>query len=1116
MEADRLKLSSGKNVGGGISVFIYLILFLAFILMIFVSYEVRLVLRQEIMDDQQKNFDSGVIIYRNELVNDLKLIDNILFSIRGLFGSSETVTKAEFDKYVDTLRIYQEYPSLVTIGYLKSVPPDQLAAFEKEQRKVIPNFSVFPGGKFDENYVLIYEKPRQGVQSVIGFNPANDIVRKEILDSARDSGESRITPPIMSVSAPGKQAFLVVLPIYRNGAPIATVEERREALDGFAITLFLKDQMLSDLLGRATVGGTDLEIFGGADFNSKNLLFDTEPSSLEILSNNPATLSKKMTIPVLGQTWSLYFTYHPMQEFTMAQNVLPNMVFGFGVILALFILVLLLDLVGTQNRARSIAGKLTSDLSKFKLAVESSTSHIIITDTEGKIIYANKAVEKLTGYSINEVLGQNPRLWGGQMSRDFYQSMWHTIKDLKSPFRGELVNKRKNGELYNVLSTISPIIDEKNNLVGFVGLEEDITDRVKASKQLTESEKRYHSLFEFMLDGLAYCQMEYDDLGKPSDFKYLEVNKRFVDLTGLSGVVGKKVSEVIPGVRESNPELLEIYGRVAKTGNPEKFETYLDQLKTWFSISVYSYEQGYFVAIFANITEQKRLAEVIKENEERFRALIEKGSDVYSLVGTDGTVSYVSPTVERVLGYKAEYIQGKSAFMLVHPDDVEIAQAEFSKLMEEPGRSEVVPLRVKRANGEYIWLEVVGTNALNVDAVRAIIVNYRDVNDRKKAEEKLHEQALVLEEEKSRDEALIASIGDGLLATDADGTIIAFNKEAERLLKWSRTEAVGRKYYDLYKMYTAAGEQLKTEDRPIYRTLKNGELIHTSDYFYQRKDGSLIAVGLTTAPVVVGGRTVGMIDIFRDITREKEVDRMKTEFISLASHQLRTPLSAIKWFLEILLTDEVAGLSDKQKDALNNIDESNERMIVLVNSLLNISRLEAGRVVVEPEETDMTELVSGIISKHKREIDEKKQGILLAVEPNVPKIMIDAKLIGQVYENLLTNSIKYTQTGGSIAVDLSLDGDQLMSKVTDTGMGIPVEEQSRVFVKFFRGSNVVKTETEGTGLGVYLAKIIVEQSGGKIGFKSDGEGKGSTFWFTLPVAGMKAKEGEVGLENTKM
>lgn len=365
-----------------------------------------------------------------------------------------------------------------------------------------------------------------------------------------------------------------------------------------------------------------------------------------------------------------------------------------------------------------------------------------------------------------------------------------------------------------------------------------------------------------------------------------------------------------------------------------------------------------------------------------------------------------------------------------------------------------------------------------------------------------------LEEEKVVDDAMLDSIGDGVIGINDSGQITFFNSRAELLLGWKESEVLGKFVIHVLKMTDAEDNEILPEKRPIRTALFSKKRIISKDLFYVRKDGTKFPVSVTATPVVVYNRVIGGIDVFRDITKEKEIDRMKTEFISLASHQLRTPLSAMKWFSELLLDGEAGELNPEQKNFVNNISESNERMIQLVNSLLNISRIESGRIIIDPSPTDLVNLVQEVIAELQPKINEKHHSVIVSTHENLPLVSIDKKLIRHVYMNLLTNAIKYTPDEGEIIIMISKKGEEIVSQISDNGYGIPEREHENVFKKFFRADNVVKIETDGTGLGLYLTKAIVESSGGKIWF-AGAEDKGTTFWFTLPSKGVKPKKGEV-------
>ena len=372
--------------------------------------------------------------------------------------------------------------------------------------------------------------------------------------------------------------------------------------------------------------------------------------------------------------------------------------------------------------------------------------------------------------------------------------------------------------------------------------------------------------------------------------------------------------------------------------------------------------------------------------------------------------------------------------------------------------------------------------------------------------EDLRVQTRDLEERKKMDEAILAGIGDGLTATDKNGDIIIANQAFTNILGWKKGEVLGKKMLEVIPMEEESGKKVSSQDRPLSRVLKTGKKIVDSEKYYRRRDGEKVPVEINVTPIISGGEVAGIIEIFRDISKEKEVDKMKTEFLSLASHQLRTPLSAIKWFLEIILGGEAGKLSKKQQEMLGKVDQSNNRMIELVNSLLNVSRLEQGRIMVDPEPIDLNNLLNEVLAETSFKVKEKKQNIIKKLKKNKLIIKIDPKLIRQVYLNLISNAIKYSPEKSDIIVSMKKTEKEVIFSVKDSGYGIPKSEQSKIFSKFYRASNISVKDTEGNGLGLYLVKKIVEVSGGRIWFEST-ENKGSTFSFLLPLSGSKKKKG---------
>jgi signal transduction histidine kinase len=229
-----------------------------------------------------------------------------------------------------------------------------------------------------------------------------------------------------------------------------------------------------------------------------------------------------------------------------------------------------------------------------------------------------------------------------------------------------------------------------------------------------------------------------------------------------------------------------------------------------------------------------------------------------------------------------------------------------------------------------------------------------------------------------------------------------------------------------------------------------------------------------------------------------EANRMKSEFISIVSHQLRAPLSNLAWSIELLMSGRLGKIEEQQVEYLKILKENSDRMKDLVKDLLIVSRIESARFSLKKEEFSLEELTREIIKEFEPLAKTSNCEIEFSFEENLPKIYGDRYQIRQVIENLLDNAIRYTKGKGKVKIRIKKEKKFVCFEIEDNGVGIPKEDQKFIFQKFFRASNVLKYKTQGTGLGLYISKAIIERSGGKIGFKSQ-EGVGSIFWFKLPI-----------------
>lgn len=239
--------------------------------------------------------------------------------------------------------------------------------------------------------------------------------------------------------------------------------------------------------------------------------------------------------------------------------------------------------------------------------------------------------------------------------------------------------------------------------------------------------------------------------------------------------------------------------------------------------------------------------------------------------------------------------------------------------------------------------------------------------------------------------------------------------------------------------------------------------------------------------------------INRSLEKLFEVNRIKSEFISIVSHQLRAPISNLKWALEFLLSGRLGKIENSHMEYLKILEENSNRMAELVKDLLIVSQIESERLSLKKEKFSLSDLTSEIIKEFSPLANKNNVKINFSFEKNLPLVFADKYQIRQVVENLLDNAIKYAdRKKGLVEIKIENKDKNVYFEIRDNGIGIPKEEQKFVFQKFFRAQNIKKYQTLGTGLGLYISKVLAERSGGKIGFKSQ-EGKGSTFWFLLPI-----------------
>jgi diguanylate cyclase (GGDEF)-like protein/PAS domain S-box-containing protein len=355
------------------------------------------------------------------------------------------------------------------------------------------------------------------------------------------------------------------------------------------------------------------------------------------------------------------------------------------------------------------------ELLRLATIVQHSDDAIISAELDGTVTSWNHGAERIYGYSAVEALGQHISFCVPPEKRTEVHTFLQRIANGEAIERFDTQRLTKNGAIIDVSLSVSAIRGETGKPVGVSGIARDVTARRRAQDALIESERRYRSLFENMLEGFAYCEMLFDDRGRPIDFVYLAVNSTFGKLTGLENVVGKRVTQVIPGIKESQPELFERYGRVALTGEPERFEIELKALGIWFSISAYGAGNGSFIATFDNVTERKRAERTLREAEEQYRTIFEENSIGICNSTADGRFLSVNPAFALMFGYASpdEMLARVLNARQLYVDAKH--RREIGRQLREQGKCEDSEFQGYCKDGSRLWFRASVRAAHNAD-----------------------------------------------------------------------------------------------------------------------------------------------------------------------------------------------------------------------------------------------------------------------------------------------------------------------------------------------------------------------------------------------------------------
>ena len=632
-----------------------------------------------------------------------------------------------------------------------------------------------------------------------------------------------------------------------------------------------------------------------------------------------------------------------------------------------------------------------------------------------------------------------------------------------------------------------------------------VTFRLRiANRSFKKSEQKYKSIVN-NVSGAVYSQST-DEKKKPAF-----LSDQFEEITGYSPDIflsgEKNIYDVIHPVDWARVKMtIDEKIKAKEFWNLEYRIIRADEGVRWVNergqLVLSGEGESFIEGIIIDITGRKVIEETLRDSEEKYRNLVERANDGIVII-QDGKVKYVNPSITNLLGYE-------KSKMIETDFENYIAEEERNKFLiryEKTDKGDIPSVYetvLKNISGRKIYVEM-NSGFIHYEGGSADLLIVRDITLRRQIEEIIYQREQEFKNLVERAPDIIARFDNGHRYIYINPAVEKETGVSPRDFFWKTFREAGLSD-NVARIWEEALDTvfITKKERAIYT---EQETPIGKKYYYTRLLPELDKNGEI--------RTV--LSISRDITEAKEIDKVKSEFILVSSHQLRTPLSVIRWCTVMFLDGMLGDITKEQRGYLEKIYGSTKKLIRLSNAFFNVAILDLGILSVIPKKIDLIEIARESVKNMDADRKERKIKINERYETDLPLVKADKRLLFTIFKGLLSNAVKYGYQGGNVWLEIKKQGNDILVKISDDGRGIPKKEQPKIFTKFFRADNVRGEELYGTGLDLYIINEIIRNFRGTIWFESPnpeikkGSRKGTIFCFTIPLSGMKKSGGKKGL-----
>lgn len=723
---------------------------------------------------------------------------------------------------------------------------------------------------------------------------------------------------------------------------------------------------------------------------------------------------------------------------------------------------------------------------RFRQLIQHSRDLFIIIAPDGTRRYISPSYQRLLGYSEEELIGRSALSLTHPDDEPILREAIRVSLETGEPTPLLELRIRHRDGGYRHFEAIGVNLLHEPSVGGIVFTSRDVSERHRAE----ETQRFLAAVIEAAEDAI---------ITRTPEGIVLSWNAGAERLYGYSAeeMIGKPISKVIPP--ELRPGFTDIDARLHRgeripPGESVRLHKDGSRIDISYSLAPIFDREGRAsaaVAIVRDITEQKRTESALRASETRLRGFMDASLDCVIGMDHEGAVTDFNPAAERTFKVMRDEVLGRPLSDVIMPPDLgklhDAGLATYLRTGHGPALNRRVETIGLRANGETFPLELSAV-PYQVDGKSWFAGYLRDITDRVEMEGALRES-----EERARGAFEHGPIGMALVRLD--GSILQANHALQDLLGRDGGE-LGRQSWPTLVAPADRNDVTADFARLIAREITSSE----RDCRFLRADGSLVWVRQAVSLVDDRhGDPSAFVCQLVDLTRAREADRLKNEFVATVSHELRTPLTAITGFVDLLLDGAAGELNPTMERFLTVAQGNGRRLSTLINDLLDMSKIEAGKVEMRLVPIDLAAAVQQASISVIPQIEARDQALSIDIPADLPPVQADSHRLVQVLTNLLSNANKYTPEGGRIRLTASVRGDLAHVAIADTGIGLSPEEQSLVFDRFYQAQGSNRRITGGTGLGLAITRSLVELMGGSIGLASE-PGAGSTFWFTLPLA----------------